>query len=820
MSLLIWLPCVRDLNNQGVTSLAPDFTSSNSSIISNGKLGNCLKLNDVGEIDTHCRIDLNTTSVSFGGWYKFNKAELQAVADTKTYTSTNCYLHSNLIGNNSYGGVGLNIRTNNLYTDSGVIKDIVIFSTIRSPSESRTTSFKSVSFDVWYHLYTVWNLDTMTVSLYVNGELFSSSAFTTAPSGVVLRDLFFNYKHIYSGNGFGVSVPCMVNDIRIYNHALSAKEIKLLSQGLVAHYTLGSDRGCENILTNSAGYNGTTNWTGVLSVGNECGNPYFIAQRTNTTTTSRTFVTHASIASLVSSWVAGDKFTISGYYRIPSNETYDVSANMFIRWGTSSGTNDTGFSTPAPATAIKDTWIRFEKTYAIPETYTSGSTVTFYMSAFSQGLSTVHWKYIKLEKGEKATPWMPNPADTQYTTLGYDNTTVYDCSGNNYSGTVLGTLTSNSDTPRYSTSTQFSTDSHINTTLITSGFADSYTFAWWGIYASYTGYMMWGFGNGNRLNLFMSNSGKNFYLNTNDGTANPFGSIKSSDYANAWHHFAITGDGTTSKLYIDGEFKANATTYKPVTGTILYMNGYEASSRYNFNGSLSDFRVYATTLSADDIKELYQVGQSISDDKTLFAYSYDESDNGELLVTTYTSAYVNHSESSPYTNFNSNGEVIFTANSTSMGSPYIPTNPVGTTYYYDMMLSVNTGNNFYLGFERYDKDFTPRSNNACKYVVHVQPSADIVMQRYRGTVDLSTDGVNPCAYIAIRVLNGWSGTTSGVTGESTVHYLSLREVGTEQEFHTSFGKNGIVFTDLMLDKNRIGDIEKTGVTNMKDFVEI
>jgi hypothetical protein len=240
----------------------------------------------------------------------------------------------------------------------------------------------------------------------------------------------------------------------------------------------------------------------------------------------------------------------------------------------------------------------------------------------SLGTGTVSVKCVKLEEGNIPTPWMPNSADTAYSAMGYNSTTEYDVSGNGNNGTKNGTLTNSSNTSRNSICTTFASGSHIAATINPTGYANSYTFSWWGKYTNYSGHMMWGFANGNRLNLYMS--GGNFYWNTGDGSNNPF-NVSAATYGDGnWHHFAISGDGTTTKLYIDGEFKANAKTYKGVTGTSLYFNGWDSSTSYNFSGSLSDFRLYSTVLSADDIKELYQSAGHVDKNGNLYSYEFIE----------------------------------------------------------------------------------------------------------------------------------------------------------------------------------------------------
>ena len=109
--------------------------------------------------------------------------------------------------------------------------------------------------------------------------------------------------------------------------------------------------------------------------------------------------------------------------------------------------------------------------------------------------------------------------------------------------------------------------------------------------------MCWGFGDGNRINYYSG-----LYWNTGDGGSNPFynsgTTTISQPSTNTWHHIVITGNGTSTKIYLDGNLYGTAKTYKGLTGSYIYINGWDASAKYCIpNGLLSDFRIYSTALS-------------------------------------------------------------------------------------------------------------------------------------------------------------------------------------------------------------------------------
>lgn len=111
----------------------------------------------------------------------------------------------------------------------------------------------------------------------------------------------------------------------------------------------------------------------------------------------------------------------------------------------------------------------------------------------------------------------------------------------------------------------------------------------------------------------------NFYeatiytLNTGDGNNNPFQTTANANinviHDGKWHHFVNVFDGTKASLYIDGEYRGKAKTYKSpeCTDRILKLAGdFNGGHSYDWNGMLQDFRVYDNVMSEEDIQDLYR----------------------------------------------------------------------------------------------------------------------------------------------------------------------------------------------------------------------
>lgn len=219
-----------------------------------------------------------------------------------------------------------------------------------------------------------------------------------------------------------------------------------------------------------------------------------------------------------------------------------------------------------------------------------------------------------------------------------DNITngIVDSSGYGHNGEIIGTPTITSDSPRYSSSLHISaTSQHIKCgVLTTSGFGNSYSFSWWGKASTFSGVMQWGFNDGIRLNGIID--GK--LWNTGDSANNPLYNPGTTTQVtvptnNEWHHFVMTGDGTTCKVYKDGVHWGTAKTYKSISGTQIYINGWANATGYcHTDLSMSDFRIYATALSADDVKQLYNTAAKVDNLHNIHTFEYIENNTSTKLT--------------------------------------------------------------------------------------------------------------------------------------------------------------------------------------------
>lgn len=578
MSLLIHVPLISDNHNQGLLNVTPTNLGT-VSYIAGGKLGKCLSAGNSSQTANGISYDTNLVN--------------------ELGTEFSCAAWVKPLGNHIHydGAIISSGNWNSSHWSFGLSQDNSKVSVFGNGHSRYLTC--SVPTNTWTHL--CCTSENGVTKLYKNGEYVGQTTLTSplnsdATSFTIGRETYAGGYFSFNGN---------LNDVRIYNHALSPKEIEILSRGLVAHYPLcNNGNGQANLLKNSnftegssgsQGYNFSATW----------------AKQTDCMKITSTDATAGLYTANYDSVTTGDMATFSAYVKA------DASMTIYI------GVDGSGIGNCESFT-IGTSWQRISISKAKT---TNNANLRVY------GNGTFYVRHMKYELGFTVTPWCPNSADSIYSSMGYDSTTEYDVSGYGNNGVKHGSLSYNTDTPRYSVST-----------LTPNGVSDYISApVWIGDNKNIT-MSMWmkstdgSTGTGSyHILLSIDNDDYEFSMGTGGLFRHGF-RINSSRYVGdygttncldkKWHMLTATYDGSNIKRYVDGEL-VNTTA---VSGTLQYTGSrtlaigkFISGTTYgNKNILTSDVRIYATALSADDVKELYQTAASISKNGILFGYELVE----------------------------------------------------------------------------------------------------------------------------------------------------------------------------------------------------
>ena len=124
-------------------------------------------------------------------------------------------------------------------------------------------------YNEWHHLCLTYERITQKYRLYVDGKLqtlyeydssqkkeINKGKFIIYPDTIAERPFnIFDWSTDYSAND-SYRPTCQMNDVRLYDHLLSEKEIKEISKGLTLHYTLRNPNAKTNLIEcDCSGYN-------------------------------------------------------------------------------------------------------------------------------------------------------------------------------------------------------------------------------------------------------------------------------------------------------------------------------------------------------------------------------------------------------------------------------------------------------------------------------------------------------------------------------------------------------------------------------------
>ena len=342
---------------------------------------------------------------------------------------------------------------------------------------------------------------------------------------------------------------------------------------------------------------------------------------------------------MISNLVAGKTYTIQFWDIDVSNSAKDATTTGIGIWwggpsvglrnwiGTTHFTNGHADYLTVTLTITEAQASGNGATNAWIEVYNSPS----HIEGATRSLSIGKWK---IEEGSVATPYCESFEDEGITGL-----SIPDCSGYGHDGTTYGSIYVTTDSPRYDTSTYLNGASAIvagRGGMVT----DSLTvniwakYSTWGNAASCTeggGWTFEGYNPGIRFSVYVSDVGYKLAPAATRPTSN------------TWHMLTGVYDRLNQKvrLYFDGVLQNETDTessapIKYHASNSIFIgaeaSGY-ATTPYGgyLKGSVSDFRIYCTALSADDIMDLYHTSAKV--DKLGNVHAFELSETSASSVT-------------------------------------------------------------------------------------------------------------------------------------------------------------------------------------------
>lgn len=583
MALQVWLPLNGDLRNQGLTSI--EVTNNGTTIDNNGKIGKCYSFgaNKYINLINYAPIFLTYNTFSLSVWFK-------CTAQNTSHTG------SALISSGNWNAAAnlLNLALGNFSSDH--------YTKLLISGSGGWGNGYSYNFylNTWYHV--VLTSGNGAMRAYVNGQLIGDSYAAFKPGSL-------EQNWVCIGNGtysHGFHFYGLMNDVRIYDHCLSIKEVKELSKGLILHYKLDKPLHTNLLTIKPKSHNATAYNAYQLNLleNLQSGQTYTLQLWDVDVSHSAKTVAQTGV------WVYWGGGSIHLFNWAGSSYFTNGHASYLVKTFTVTAANASG-------SGAANAWLNI---------YNSVSN-----ASGTRNLTIGAWK---LEKGSVATPFDVGINDPAYAIAGYSAGIEPDCSGYKRDGIITGTITGNIDTPRYRTSSNFpSGTNYINagrgamiTDAITINLWVKYTT--WGNPISCTESGGW--------NFESNSSGIRLPIYTVDNTYRVAQTnITPSSLVNNWHMLTGTYDGENVKIYIDGKEEgtlAASTSHKNIkynANNVIFI-GAEAGGNATtpastaFIGNISDVRIYCTALSADDIKALYEDAGYIDNQGNFHAYEYSE----------------------------------------------------------------------------------------------------------------------------------------------------------------------------------------------------
>lgn len=586
MALQVWLPLNGTIINQGVSGLS---TSGSPTSWGNGLMGKCAVFAGNQAVATETTHSLDyIDNISWACWVNtaFNNS-----GDTQQYILS--------VGRVDYNSFGYGLQC--------------------LDSANCRVWFGTSTYDIpivggkWTHI--VFTKHGNDIKIYLNGVQQVTTTFNgTKPTFSESVGLGVGYFHYSGGNIYRYNGS--ICDVRIYDNALSPKEVHEIAQGLCCHYPLNDPYATGSINKYSGdsfeGKPSGSSYT-VTKLANERGYNYKLSYTGTGNNTWPNFYFPTF------SFTAGKTYDYSCKVRCHSKNfnIYFRAAHINNDWVTSTKT----------ITVADNQWHEYHIQIKLDAKYTRSGTeydtkplVEFY----SDSLATKDTVYTCDFDLKDVCVSECSTAASGSNGSWADNT-VYDTSGFGNHGSVTSAcrpvLAGNS--PMYDKCYEFPYKNYITGKMPFGGQATSnFTISVWLNQIEGGAYSTWLNSNG------YGGSGLWLAVNTEGCAQWGYRSVNpnyvkggSNIAVNTWHLFTYVYKEGVATWYLDGKKNCSATY---VDKTIMPANTFTLGDSYagndwntNFHGKLSDFRIYATALSDADIAELYNTPVSITSTGTM-----------------------------------------------------------------------------------------------------------------------------------------------------------------------------------------------------------
>lgn len=464
-----------------------------------------------------------------------------------------------------------------------------------------TTNIK----DGWHHICLAYGNDKK-IHMYVDGKEDRAAVSYTVSFKQDYLDIF-NWSTGHFGNADYRPI-CKVCDVRVYDHKLSLMEVKELSKGLMIHYAF-NDMVAEptiNVGNNASWSTYSSYWT----LNERTGDGLKIT-RQSSSTSDCVAIQNSTITSQMKQ---GDIWTFSCFL-YKNGQPWKSTAN---------GISSEGYGYKTVSWESRsDGYYRI--TFQVIASPGAWVLHNYFFSPIDKNVQC-EMRYMQFEKKDHATP---------YTVGSRTYTTAFDDSGNGYDAKAYNMIVSY-DTNNGTLAAQFNgSTSYYEVPVPRSNmFSSPYTLSFWVNPADNDRAIYFGdhqTTGGVSMNFERKSGGKTRYYHG----GNPDKEFNVTAAVNTWTMITLTSDGTNMRAYENGLLKE---TYK-FTPTIQKPSGHmrigrDSRSDYTaLAGYISDFRWYATALSDEDIKILYDSKAAVDKTSNFYTNEFIEVNTSTVDIT-------------------------------------------------------------------------------------------------------------------------------------------------------------------------------------------